>query len=117
MSALAVAGEYCGKLPADFGAEVIMVEAPGRGSRTRVMTPGAVFAYLNTNKLSVVLDDIERLHQLIGTADVVVDDRATDGTDRYPGAVFCSISPFGAGVGAEFDNAKSINVFHASGWG
>ena len=32
-----VAGAYCGKLFADFGAEVIKVEAPGRGSPTRAM--------------------------------------------------------------------------------
>jgi crotonobetainyl-CoA:carnitine CoA-transferase CaiB-like acyl-CoA transferase len=59
-----VAGEYCGKLLGDFGAEVIKVEAPGRGSPTRAMAPllggrrdgSAVFAYLNTNKLSVALD-------------------------------------------------------------
>ena len=61
-----VAGEYCGKLLADFGAEVIKVEAPGCGSPTRAMAPilannagcegSALFAYLNTNKQSVVLD-------------------------------------------------------------
>ena len=31
--------------------------------------------------------------------------------------VFCSITPFGHDAPAEMQNAKSINVFHASGWG
>ena len=119
-----VAGEYCGKLLADFGAEVIKVEAPGCGSPTRAMAPilgegpegSALFAYLNTNKQSVVLDD-ERLQQLIGTADAVIDDRDTGWPDKYPDVVFCSITPFGQLADAEFGSAKSINVFHASGWG
>src|ERR1700746_3160785 len=89
-----VAGEYCGKLLADFGAEVIKVEAPGRGSPTRAMAPivggdagaagperSALFAYLNTNKLPVVLDSgavggAELLDKIIGAADAVIDDRA-----------------------------------------
>jgi crotonobetainyl-CoA:carnitine CoA-transferase CaiB-like acyl-CoA transferase len=117
-----VAGEYCGKLLADFGAEVIKVEAPGCGSPTRAMAPSALFAYLNTNKQSVVLDlgsaaDVEVLHQIIGAADAVVEDRATPWSERHPSVVFCSITRFGQAVGAEFENAKSINVFHASGWG
>jgi len=127
-----VAGEYCGKLLADFGAEVIKVEAPGCGSPTRAMAPilannagcegSALFAYLNTNKQSVVLDlgsaaDLEVLHQIIGGADAVVEDRATPWSERHPNTVFCSITPFGQGVAPEFENAKSINVFHASGWG
>ncbi|MEB3981747.1 CoA transferase [Mycobacterium sp. 663a-19] len=119
-----VAGEYCGKLLADFGAEVVKVEAPGRGSRTRAMAPilgdgreaSALFAYLNTNKRSVELASGE-LDQLIVTADAVIEDRATDLSERHPNVVFCSITPFGLGAPAEFDNAKSINVFHASGWG
>src|SRR5258708_23129808 len=114
-----VAGEYCGKLLADFGAEVIKIEAPGRGSHTRAMTPSALFAYLNTNKRSVALDVVsdQRVHEIIGAADAVIDDRATDWSERHPGVVFCSITPFGQDAAPEFGNAKSINVFHASGWG
>ncbi len=129
-----VAGEYCGKLLADFGAEIIKVEAPQCGSPTRAMAPivadgcdgSGLFAYLNTNKQSVVLDpgstaDVETLHRLIAAADAVIDDRAlnwaTDRSQRHPDVVFCSITPFGLGAPTEFGNAKSINVFHASGWG
>ena len=127
-----VAGEYCGKLLADFGAEVIKVEVPECGSPTRTMAPivgedvgcegSALFAYLNTNKQSVVVDaasasDVERLHKLISTADAVIEDHATDWSARHPNVVFCSITPFGHRASAEYGNAKSINVFHASGWG
>jgi len=107
-----VAGQYCGKLLADFGAEVIKVEAPGSGSRGRA----ALFAYLNTNKRSAVLDP-ERLQDLLGGADAVIEDRSGSCADPYPHLVCCSITPFGVDAAAEFDNAKSINVFHASGWG
>jgi crotonobetainyl-CoA:carnitine CoA-transferase CaiB-like acyl-CoA transferase len=138
-----VAGEYCGKLLADFGAEVIKIERPNRGSPTRAMAPiigdgggperSALFAYLNTNKRSVVLDvtsaaEIEKLHQIIAMADAVVDDHAGSWADaaglsaadiarRHPAAVFCSITPYGGGAPPEFQNAKSFNVFNASGWG
>ncbi|OJZ70214.1 hypothetical protein BRW65_20955 [Mycobacterium paraffinicum] len=40
-----------------------------------------------------------------------------DWPQRHPDVVFCSITPFGQGAAAEFGNAASINVFHASGWG
>ncbi|KLO41004.1 CaiB/BaiF CoA transferase family protein [Mycobacterium nebraskense] len=125
-----VAGEYCGKLLADFGAEIIKVETPECGSPTRAMAPimadgcdgSGLFAYLNTNKQSVVLDrgseaDVETIHKLISTVDAVIDDHAIDWAQRHPDVVFCSITPFGQGAPAEFGNAKSINVFHASGWG
>ncbi|OBK48150.1 CoA transferase [Mycobacterium sp. 1081908.1] len=119
-----VAGEYCGKLLTDFGAEVIKVEAPERGSRTRAMAPvladgpegSALFAYLNTNKRSVVVD-AERLQALIASADAVIEDRDSGRSEQHPSVVFCSITPFGGGAPAEFGNAKSLNVFHASGWG
>jgi crotonobetainyl-CoA:carnitine CoA-transferase CaiB-like acyl-CoA transferase len=127
-----VAGEYCGKLLADFGAEVIKIEAPKVGSSTRAMAPivngdagpegSGLFAYLNTNKQSVELDvgsapDVKRVHRLIETADAVIEDRATGWSENHPNVVFCSITPFGDGAPAEFQNAKSINIFHASGWG
>lgn len=106
-----VAGQYCGKLLADFGAEVIKVEAPDSRGSSRA----ALFAYLNTNKRSAILD-AERLQDLIGGADAVIAE-SNSWADRYPDVVCCSITPFGAGAATEFDNAKSINVFHASGWG
>ncbi|OBJ49246.1 CoA transferase [Mycobacterium sp. 1423905.2] len=127
-----VAGEYCGKLLADFGVEVIKVEPPRCGSRTRTMAPiicpdagpegSALFAYLNTNKQSVVVDidtddGLEVLHHLVGTADAVITDHATSWAQRYPAGVVCTITPFGLGADPDLDNAKSINVFHASGWG
>lgn len=135
-----VAGEYCGKLLADFGAEVIKVEKPGEGSPTRRLGPFAsegddpersgLFAYLNTNKHSVALDlasaaGAAALDQLLKHVDVVVDDHAGDwlrhlglGPENvrphWPALVLCSITPFG------FDDpvvAEDINVFHSSGWG
>jgi crotonobetainyl-CoA:carnitine CoA-transferase CaiB-like acyl-CoA transferase len=138
-----VAGEYCAKLLADFGAEVIKIERPDCGSPTRAMAPiigdgggperSALFAYLNTNKRSVVLDvssadEIETLHKIIATANAVVDDHApswsesvglsaSDVPRRHPAVVFCSITPYGAQAPPEFQNAKSINVFNSSGWG
>jgi crotonobetainyl-CoA:carnitine CoA-transferase CaiB-like acyl-CoA transferase len=148
-----VAGEYCGKLLADFGAEVIKIERPGVGSPTRAMAPivrpeagvegSGLFAYLNTNKSSVALDlgapeDAARLRALIETADAVIDDHddawptglgptglglAGLGLDEaaregsHAGVVFCDIRRFGAGAPADWAKARSLNVFHASGWG
>lgn len=137
-----VGGEYCGKLLADFGAEVIKVERPVTGSPTRAMAPlvergGAVtsglFAYLNTNKKSVALDasnadDLGLLHRLVAKADVVIDDHedawmaarglgAAMRDERYPQTVFCTISAFGHDAPATWSKAKALNVFHAGGWG
>lgn len=86
------AGEYTGKLLADFGAEVIKVERPG-GAPTRAMGPfraddpggeSALFAYLNTNKKSVVLDlenpaDRATLDGLLARANGLIDDHDRSG--------------------------------------
>jgi crotonobetainyl-CoA:carnitine CoA-transferase CaiB-like acyl-CoA transferase len=120
-----VAGEYCGKLLADFGAEVIKVERPG-GSPTRVMAPlaggdgperSAVFAYLNTNKRSVVIDG-DAVDALVASADAVIGESSVaEFADRHPGVVLCAVTPYGIQAPPELQNAKSLNVFHSSGWG
>ncbi|SRX96120.1 formyl-CoA transferase [Pseudonocardia dioxanivorans] [Mycobacterium shimoidei] len=124
-----VAGEYCGKLLADFGADVIKVERPGCGSATRAMAPivdgtSGLFAYLNTSKRSVELDltsaaGVERLHEVIASADAVIDDRSSDAelAGRHPTVQICSITPYGQKAAPELQNVKSLNVFHSSGWG
>ena len=138
-----VAGEYCGKLLADFGAEVIKIEPPGAGSETRRMAPLAagaqvnensgLFAYLNTNKRSVVLDvatdaGASILHRLIDRIDVVIDDHAPGYLERVgiapaqcgvdtSGLIVCAITPFGYDAPADMHKARSLNVFQSSGWG
>lgn len=124
-----VAGEYCGKLLADFGADVIKIERPGCGSATRAMAPivgeaSGLFAYLNTSKRSVELDlssaaGVERLHNVIASADAVVDDHLSGAelAGRHPTVQICSITPYGQTAPPELQNAKSLNVFHSSGWG
>jgi crotonobetainyl-CoA:carnitine CoA-transferase CaiB-like acyl-CoA transferase len=125
-----VAGEYCGKLLADLGADVIKVERPGRGSPTRAMAPlldvgenperSGLFAYLNTNKRSATLDPTA-VRELLVSADAVIDDHDPVATeqlsDDHPHLVCCSITPFGAGAPVELQNSKSLNIFQAGGWG
>lgn len=139
-----VRGEYCGKLLADFGAEVIKIEDPVHGSPTRRMAPRAaagaehersgLFAYLNTNKRSVALDldassGRQTMEQLLARVDVVICDRdrpwlAAMGLDepqirtRHPHLVVCCITPFGLQEDGEAPvYAEDLNAVHASGWG
>ena len=138
-----VSGEYCGKLLADFGAEVIKIERPGTGSRTRSMGPFAaggpdpersgLFAYLNTNKSSVTLDlstdaGVQTLARLLDHVDVVIDDHDSGwlesvGLDpasfeeSWPGIVLCSITAYGQNPPEDRRHAEDLTVFHSSGWG
>ncbi|MCB2073487.1 MAG: CoA transferase [Novosphingobium sp.] len=130
------AGEYTGKLLADFGAEVIKVERPG-GAPTRGMVPvkdgeSALFAYLNTNKKSVVLDldkaeDRATLDRLLARANALIDDHddawnvarslgSDDVARAHPHLVHCIVTPFGQGAPAEWQACRPINVTMASGW-
>ncbi|HEY6131773.1 MAG TPA: CoA transferase [Halioglobus sp.] len=138
-----VSGEYCGKLLADFGAEVIKLEPPECGSPTRHHGPFApvgndpersgLFAYLNTNKCSVALDVVTAgrhgaLDTLLDKVDVLIDDHP-DGwlesiglapgitCERRPRLVLCSITAFGHATPEDRRHAEDLNVFHSSGWG
>lgn len=138
-----VSGEYCGKLLADFGAQLIKLEQPGCGSPTRRLGPFAgegpdtersgLFAYLNTNKVSVALDvtspaAADTLRHLLDTVDAVIDDHAPGwlqplGLDpatcaeQWPALVLCSITPYGQAAPPERRHAEDLNLIHASGWG
>jgi crotonobetainyl-CoA:carnitine CoA-transferase CaiB-like acyl-CoA transferase len=86
------AASYCARLFADFGAEVIKIEAPS-GDPGRLVGPllspaegtreSGYFGFLNFNKGSVVINaandaDIRRLRELVASADVMIDSLDTN---------------------------------------
>jgi crotonobetainyl-CoA:carnitine CoA-transferase CaiB-like acyl-CoA transferase len=101
-----------GRLLADLGPDVLIIEPPG-GSPARHALPSVAgasiaFALQNANKRSAVLDpdraaDRDRLIELAGTADIVVDDGglAVFGTscaalaERFGHLVALSVTDFG----------------------
>jgi len=83
-----IAGPYCSKLLADYGAEVIKIERPGTGDPTRRMGPffhddphpekSGLFLHLNTNKRSITLNlkaatGRKILKELVKDADLLVE--------------------------------------------
>jgi crotonobetainyl-CoA:carnitine CoA-transferase CaiB-like acyl-CoA transferase len=113
-----LAGPFCTMLLGDLGADVVKIEAPGRGDDTRAWTPpawggeSAVYLAANRNKrsLAVDLDDEQgrRIVQALATrADIVVESfrpgsLAKRGLD-YPSiaavndrVVYCSITAYGS---------------------
>ncbi len=119
-----LAGPFATMMLADFGATVTKVERPGSGDETRSWGPpydehgtATYFQSVNRNKHSIVLDlqaadDLQRALALASEADVIIEnfrpgvmDRLGLGygqlsTDR-PQLVYCSITGFGSGAGAE----------------
>ncbi|MPS69075.1 MAG: CoA transferase [Novosphingobium sp.] len=131
-----VSGEYTGKLLADLGAEVIKVERPG-GAPTRAMGPFAagestLFAYLNTNKKSVVLNladaaDRKVLDRLLTRAHALIDDHDAGWcramgllpeavAPAHPALVHTLVTPFGQDAPEGWQSARPINVIAAGGW-
>ena len=119
-----LAGPFATMMLADLGAEVTKVERPGSGDDTRGWGPpydaggeATYFLAANRNKRSVVLDlkdpaDLAEVRRLALAADVVVEnfrpgflDGIGLGYDELraanPRLVYCSISGFGRGAGAE----------------
>ena len=98
---------YCGKLFADFGAEVIKLEPPG-GDPGRQIPPlvdvgggrheGGFFAWLNTNKRSVTDTPAARA-AVVETVEVLLDGRLPAEREAaplgLPGQIVVAFSPFG----------------------
>ena len=113
-------GVFCGKLLADYGADVIKIEPPD-GDPTRQKPPfigdqpgperSAYFLFYNTNKRSVTLDlespqGLDLFKKMAASADVLIESfpvgyMKTLGLDfdilktDNPGLVMASITPFG----------------------
>jgi crotonobetainyl-CoA:carnitine CoA-transferase CaiB-like acyl-CoA transferase len=116
-----IAGPYCTKLFADYGADVIKIERPGGGDVARRLGPfpgdmphhdtGGMFLELNTGKRSVTLNlktvtGQQILRRLAGDVDLVVESFRPDTLGRLgldgevlaevnPRATLVSISNFG----------------------
>ena len=116
-----VAGPYCTKLLADYGADVVKVERPDGGDRSRRMGPfpqdiphpekSGLFLHLNTNKRGITLDlntraAVNIVKELVKDTDLVVESFRPGTMARFgldyaslkeinPRLVMTSISNFG----------------------
>ena len=119
-----LAGPWCTQILADFGADVIKIEAPGAGDDTRAWGPpnlsgpgedgcgeSAYYLSCNRNKRSVAInlataDGAELIRRLVARADIVVENFKVGGLKKYgldysslqalnPRLVYCSITGFG----------------------
>ena len=134
-----IAGPYCTKLLADYGANVVKVEPPaGDGARRIGPFPGdaphpeksGLFLHLNTNKRGIAVnlkapDSADIVARLAQWADIVVENYRPGVTDRLgigyarlrqikPGIIYTSISNFGQ-TGPYRDYRGSEIVFYAMG--
>jgi len=115
-----VAGDYCTKLLADLGADVLKVEPPG-GDPVRQLGPcrdgqqdietGGLHLYLNANKRSIVADPETpagrgRIRELSRAADILVETFAPGHlparglgyaalAKENPRLIYASLTPFG----------------------
>ncbi len=131
-----VAGAFCGRMLAAFGADVIKIERPPAGDWTRVSEPrlsgvrelesGALHLHLNMGKRSVLLDwhthyGSETLKKLIRSADVLLEDwdvgalgrmGLADGVDSLnPRLIDLSLTPFGTrGAYAKWTSTPLVSL-------
>ena len=115
-----VAGAFCGRMLAAFGADVVKIERPPAGDWTRMAEPrlpgvresdaSTLHLHLNMGKRSALLDwrteqGTESLKKLIRTADVLLEDWDTatldlmglskDARPLNPTLIDLSLTPFG----------------------
>ena len=132
-----VAGTFCGRMLAAFGARVVKIERPSNGSWTRYAEPqlkgcdateaGALFLYDNMGKESVLLDcavadGTDALLDMVSAADVLIDDwqpqtRRELGIDAdmlhnlNPLLVNLSLTPFGlSGPYADWQSTPLVSL-------
>jgi len=106
-----IAGQFCGRLLCDYGAEVALIE-PNGGSAVRRLGPfsrhdgsSLLFWHLNTGKRSLAIDvatedGARTLAALASTADVLLTPPGIDHQalrEGSPGLVVCLVSDFGEG--------------------
>lgn len=113
------AGPLCGQVLADFGAEVIKVEHPGRGDDTRDWgmrighTETTYYNSMNRNKRSITVDlqtpeGRQLIHDLVPQFNVVVQNFKTGGADKLglgyaqlkalkPDLIYCSVAGYNSG--------------------
>jgi crotonobetainyl-CoA:carnitine CoA-transferase CaiB-like acyl-CoA transferase len=104
-----MSGPMCGKMLADMGAEVVKIEPPERGDRSRHLPPFAgelphpeksgIFLYLNTGKKSLTLEPAQPsgaaiFKKLVSNADVLIE-------NHPPG--------FLAGLGLDYGTLHALN--------
>lgn len=110
------AGPLCGQVLADFGAEVIKVEHPGRGDDTRDwgmrigQTETTYYNSMNRNKRSITLDlqtpeGVQLVYDLLPQCDVVIHNFKHGGADKLgvgyeqlkaikPDLIYCSVAGY-----------------------
>ena len=136
-----IAGPYCTKMLADYGAEVIKVEKPREGDPSRQIGPFpndnldiescGSFLYLNTNKKSITLDlktEIGRkiILNLVKDVDILVENFSPGVMERFglsysvlekmnPKLIMTSISNFGQTGPYRDYKASDIVIFAMGG--
>ena len=137
-----MAGPYCAKLLADFGAQVIKVERPGAGDPSRRMGPfpndqpdqeaSGLFLYLNNNKQSITLNlktytGARMFKELVKKVDILVENFSPRVMPALglaykslsainPGLVMTSISNFGQSGPYRNYRATDIVLQSLGGW-
>jgi CoA:oxalate CoA-transferase len=134
-----VSAPYCGKLLADYGADVIKVESPsGDPARRHGPFPddlphtekSALFLYLNTNKKGITLDfsaasGARLLRRLVEEVDVLVENQPPGRLEELglafrelarinPRLIMVSVKPFGEGPYGRW-KATNLTSFASGG--